>query len=154
MNTCRWKRTANVRGFTVVELMVVLVIGAILVSVAVASYSAQVRKSRRTEAKTAVLDLAGREERNYSTTNTYTNVPANLGYTGDAFPIQIGNGYYSVDIAVTAAAGAVPATFTITATPVGDQLKDTQCASFSVNDQGVQSAPDDSGNDQTANCWR
>ena len=154
MSTYATRRMGRSRGFTLMELMVTLVVGAILVTIAVTTYTNQVRKSRRTEAKTAVLDLAGREERNYSTSNTYVAVPASLGYTGAAFPIVVGSGYYSVNVAVVAAAPGVPATFTITATPIGDQANDTNCASFTVTDQGVQSALDSGGADATTNCWR
>jgi type IV pilus assembly protein PilE len=148
------KRLDRTRGFTLVELMITLVVGAILVTIAVTSYTRQVRKSRRTEAKTVVLDLAGREERNYSTSNSYVAVPASLGYTGAAFPIVVGNGYYNINVAVVAAAPGVPTTFTITATPIGDQANDTKCASFTVTDQGVQSALDSGGADATIDCWR
>jgi type IV pilus assembly protein PilE len=147
-------RINRARGFSLLELMVTMVVAAILVTIAVSAYGTQVRESRRTDARTAVLDLAGREERNFSTTNSYSNVPANLGYTGAAFPIVIGNGYYNVNVAVTAAAPGVPATFTVTATPIGTQVNDTACASFAVNDQGVQSALDANGVDATTNCWR
>ena len=154
MNAHAAKRMGRTRGFTLIELMVTVVVGAILVTIAVTTYTNQVRKSRRTDAKTAVLDLAGREERNYSTSNTYVAVPASLGYTGAAFPIVVGNGYYNVNVAVVAAAPGVPATFTITATPIGDQANDTKCASFTVTDQGVQSALDSGGADATTDCWR
>ena len=50
--TCR-----RVAGFTLVELMVTILIGAILLAIAVPTYQAQIRKSRRTEARNAVLDL-------------------------------------------------------------------------------------------------
>src|SRR6201987_6133436 len=74
-------------GFTLVELMVVVVIATILLSVAVPSYMSQVRQSRRTEAKTAVLDLASREERYFSTNGAiYSTTPTHLGYSGGAFP--------------------------------------------------------------------
>ncbi|MGH8262107.1 MAG: type IV pilin protein [Steroidobacteraceae bacterium] len=154
MNTCAAKLMGRSRGFTLVELMVTVVVGAILVTIAVSTYTNQVRKSRRTEAKTAVLDLAGREERNYSTSNAYVAVPASLGYTGGAFPIAVGSGYYNVNVAVVAAAPGVPAAFTITATPIGAQANDTGCASFTVTDQGVQSALDSGGADATIACWR
>jgi type IV pilus assembly protein PilE len=49
------------RGFTLVELMVVIVIASILMAIAIPSYKTSIRKSRRTDAKTALLDLAGRE---------------------------------------------------------------------------------------------
>ena len=71
MKTRTANRITRARGFTLIELMITIVVGVILMIIAVSSYGTQVRKSRRTDAKTAVLDLAGREERNFSTTNTY-----------------------------------------------------------------------------------
>jgi len=64
----RISKVPAVAGFTLVELMVTVMIAAILLAIAVPSYQAYIRKSRRTEAKTAVLDLAGREETLFSTT--------------------------------------------------------------------------------------
>jgi type IV pilus assembly protein PilE len=57
------RRLGVTAGFTLIELMVTLAIAAILLSIVVPTYQAQVRKSRRTEAKTAILDFAAREER-------------------------------------------------------------------------------------------
>jgi prepilin-type N-terminal cleavage/methylation domain-containing protein len=75
-------RSSHADGFSLIELMVVVAIATILFAVAVPSYMLYVRQSRRTEARTAVLDLAGREERFFSTNGaTYTAVPGNLGYT-------------------------------------------------------------------------
>src|SRR6516164_5379396 len=92
------------RGFTLIELMVVVVIATILLSIAVPSYMSQIRQSRRTEAKTALLDLAGREER-FLTTNpqAYTNVPAQLGYVGFGAANPIGSGYYYLNVCSPAA---------------------------------------------------
>ena len=73
------------RGFTLIELMVVVAVVAILAAIAYPSYINQVRKSRRADAKSALLDLATRQERFFSTQNTYTNNAANLGYSA-AFP--------------------------------------------------------------------
>ncbi len=142
----------RVSGFTLIELMIVVVIGAILFSIAVPSYLAQVRQSRRTEAKTALLDLAGREESFYSTASAYTNAPASLGYT--AFGV-FGSGYYSLAVCSPACAPSAVAapSYTVTATPVGTQVNDTQCASFSVDSTGKQFAFDNTGADNTAYCW-
>src|SRR5579862_5114765 len=102
-------RRSRLRGFTLVELMIVVVIGAILLSIAVPSYISSIRKSRRSEAKTAILELAGREER-YLTTNPagYSVTPADLGYGSFATPV--GSGYYTVAVCVTlpGAASACP----------------------------------------------
>ena len=88
-------------GFTLIELMVTVAIVTILATIAVTSYTSQVQKSRRTEAKGALLDLAGREERLFSTTNTYSNLESFLGY-GAAVAMTnmpFGNNYYTLTVA-------------------------------------------------------
>jgi type IV pilus assembly protein PilE len=154
------------RGFTLIELMVVVVIATILLSIAVPSYMSQVRQSRRTEAKTAILDLSGREER-YLSTNpaSYTNNPAFLGYGGFGVANPIGSGYYYLTVCSPATATCVPGlnmpnppaapSYTIVATPVPgqSQVSDLQCQAFAVDAAGQQYAVDSAGNDQTKYCW-
>ena len=148
-------------GFTLLELMVVVVIVTILVSIAVPSYMQQVRQSRRTEAKAAILDLAGREETYFATNGTnYTNTAANLGY---ATFTPIGSGYYNIAVCVATAAGTTPPcdpnanaptapSYYITATPVAglSQANDAQCTSFSVDSTGQQFS---TGTGVGAYCW-
>jgi type IV pilus assembly protein PilE len=129
--------------------MVTVAIVAILATIAVTSYSSQVRKSRRTEAKSALLDLAGREERLFSTTNTYSNIEASLGYAAAGSTtvmtnMPFGNGYYTLTATTTAS------TFLLTATPAGSQANDTACGAFSLNQLGQQTV---SGTATTASCW-
>jgi type IV pilus assembly protein PilE len=76
MRTLPAPRKHRSAGFTLIELMVAVVVLTIIVAIAVPSYSNQVRKSHRTEAKTALLDLASREERFLSTNGAYTSMPA------------------------------------------------------------------------------
>lgn len=148
-------RRAREAGFTLIELMATIVIGAVLMAIAVPSYQSQVRKSRRTDAKNALLDLATREERFSSLNNAYTNDSASLGYGAGGFPQSVGSGYYNIGttFTITAAQPGVAAAFTVTATPVGSQTKDTQCQSFGIDSTGKQSALDSSGNDATTTCW-
>jgi type IV pilus assembly protein PilE len=151
-------------GMTLMELMIVVVIASILVSIAVPSYMSQMRRGRRVEAKTAVLDLAGREERYFSTSATganYSQTAADLGYT--ALPAALPSGYYTLSVCAVGPgmAGACPPSaqtapgFAVTATPVAGttQANDTQCASFSVDNTGRQWATDSAGNDNTVYCW-
>jgi type IV pilus assembly protein PilE len=141
----------KIAGFTLIELVVAMVIAAILAAIAIPSYSSYVRKSRRTDAKTALLDIASLEERLYSTTNTYSSTPTDLGYTGANFPVTLGGRDYTVDItAVTQATSTAPAFFSVTATAVNDQLNDTQCGTMTVTSTGVQSA----STDNSGACWR
>jgi len=138
-----------------VELLVVITIGAILLSIAVPTYQAQVRKSRRTEAKTALLDLASREERYMSTNNAYSNTAANLGYS--ALPTAVGSGYYRLSIpAPVASTATAPASFTATATVVSGrgQEKDTSCYSFAVDSKGRQTSLNSVGADSSGICWQ
>jgi type IV pilus assembly protein PilE len=141
-------RTCPKAGFTLVELMVTIAIGTLLLTIAIPSYQSQVRKSRRTEAKTAILDLASREERLFSTTNNYSDVPADLGYT--AWKQPIGGGYYTLDKPVVATAPA--ATFIITARVAGTQVKDTQCQTFTVDQTGQQASFDANGVSSITTC--
>jgi type IV pilus assembly protein PilE len=149
-------------GFTLVEMMITVVILSILTSIAIPAYTSQIRKSRRTEARSALLDLASREERFFSTSNTYSSSPAALAYgagtTWTAAPgMSVGSGYYTVFVAVTAAQPTatppVPAGYTITATPAGSQSADAECATFVVDQTGNQTATG-SGTNPSTNCWK
>jgi type IV pilus assembly protein PilE len=160
----------GMRGFTLVELMVVVVIASILLAVAVPSYMSQIRQSRRTDARTAVLDLAGREERYFSTNaSRYTAAPADLGYGGAGWPTPVGSGYYQVTVcspacapsALAATAPAAPS-FTVIAVPVAgsSQANDTPCQGFAVDSTGAQFAetggtwaPANPANASAADCW-
>ena len=148
-------------GFTLIELMVVVAIATILFAIAVPSYMSYVRQSRRTEARTAVLDLAGREERFYSTNGAaYTTTAGQLGYT--ALGVPIGSGYYQLAVCVPANSNCTaglgmpnpPAgpSYTVVATPVAGQtqVNDTQCTAFAVDSTGQQWA---AGTGGTAYCW-
>ena len=98
-------------GFSLIELMIVLAIGALLAAIALPMYTKQVQHSRRVEARTALLDIAGREERYLSVSGSYTTLPANLGYAAGApaFPMAVGSGYYQVNVAVAVPAARQPA---------------------------------------------
>ena len=146
------------RGFTLIELVVAMAVAAILTIMAMSSYQSSVMHSRRTDAKTALNDLASREQRYFSVTNSYTNSPVALGYSGTltAFgaTFLIGNGYYYLSVpTVTAAAAGTPAFFLATATPVPgtSQAKDTGCTSFSVDSLGNYTSTGAAG--ASPPCW-
>ena len=135
---------AGSAGFTLIELMIVILIATILITVAVPAYTSQMRKSRRTEARTALLDLAAREERFFSTNSAYTNVPASLGYAG-TFPAPVGSSYYQINVS-----NATGTAFTATAAPINSQTSDAQCGTFTIDNTGQQTV---SGTASAATCW-
>jgi type IV pilus assembly protein PilE len=129
-------------GFTLIELMIAVAIVGILAAIAYPSYVSQVQKSRRTSAKTALLDLASREAKYYSTNNAYTNSMTNLGYAS-AGPIAVPDAtsnYYNLSVATSGTTG-----FIATAAPVGNQATDS-CGSFTIDYLGVKGAG-------TTKCW-
>lgn len=137
-------RAGNANGFTLIELMIVVVIASILLAIAIPSYRTQTQKSRRTEAKMALLDLASREERFNSTNTSYTSTPGLLGYSG-AWPIKVGSGYYQITACVNTTTACMTdagtgQAFLLTAQPVpgGPQAADTACGSFTVDNTGSQ----------------
>jgi type IV pilus assembly protein PilE len=142
-------------GFTLIELVIAMVIAAILAAIAIPSYSNYVRKARRTEAKTALLDMASLEERFFSTNNTYSQLVSDLGYVANGSgtnSTNLASGYYTVTVTVAAATTLNPATYSMTANvvPTTDQNKDSNCASFTLTNQGAQSASPDT---TPASCW-
>jgi type IV pilus assembly protein PilE len=164
--TLRSNRQSNVRsqrGFTLVELMITVVIVSILASIAIPSYTSYIQKSRRTEAKSALLNLASLEERFFSTNNSYTAASGSLGYAvGLVPPFPVGT-YYQVSVLnVTLAAApanpnavGTPATYTISVQPIpgSPQAADLLCASFTITSGGLQTA---TGTDPNPNvdCWK
>lgn len=79
--------TSNMRGFTLIELMITIVILAILASMAYPSYDSFVRKARMEEAKSSIMTTAKEMERYYSRNRTFTNAPdpADTDYFDIAF---------------------------------------------------------------------
>ncbi|MHB1666808.1 MAG: type IV pilin protein [Thiomonas sp.] len=141
-------RRQTLRGFTLIELMIVVVVIAILSAIALPAYQDSVRKSRRTAAKTAVLDLASREERFYTTNNAYSATAADLGYS--ALPAAVpdaATNYFQLSVTVDNTTS--PPSFTATATAQGDQQNDG-CGNFSVNALGVKTV---SGALPVSTCW-
>ena len=149
-------RIRSIGGFTLIELMVTIVVASILVAIAVPAYTSQIRKSRRTEARTALLDLASREERFNSTNSAYTSSLGNLGYSGANWPVTVGSGYYQITAVVCAAVTCAAdtgtgAAFLLTAQPVAPQDKDTVCGSFTLDNMGIQQVTGTAAT--AATCW-
>lgn len=134
---------AGIQGFTLIELMIVVVVIAILAAIAYPAYQDQVRKSRRTEAKSALQEMMNRQERFYTTNNLYTiDLDGDLNYDADPFITE--EGWYS--IAAAACGGGLNQCVSLTATALNDQDND-QCEDFTLTSQGLRTV---SG---SGDCW-
>lgn len=140
-------------GFTLIELMIVVAIAAILAAIAVPMYKKQIQKSNRATAKSALLDLARREETYYSTNNSYTLQMSSLGYsnaTGNQ--IQVPNSSsptYIISFTAPASSGTSATTYTASAAPTGTQSSDA-CGTYSVDYLGNQLPNTSSAG---SSCW-
>ncbi|MBT0963998.1 prepilin-type N-terminal cleavage/methylation domain-containing protein [Denitromonas sp. IR12] len=128
------------RGFTLIEVMVVVAIIGILAAIAYPGYAEWVLKSRRNECQGSMLSLASALERRFSTAGNYTTGGALAGF---GCPADGGTATYTLATALGAT------TFTITATPSGSQTADT-CGALTLTESGQKGAV--GGTAQQ--CWR
>lgn len=133
-------------GFTLMELMIVVAIVGILAALVYPSYTESVRKSRRSEAKTALSDLAARQEQYMTNNKTYASTLAQLGIVTATTP----GGWYTLSApTATTTIGTTITAYTLTAAPNNDQTRDTKCGSLTLTSTGVKGATGSLGRD----CW-
>lgn len=133
------------RGFTLLELMIVVAIILILAAIALPIYSQYGYRARRPDGQNLLLSIANAEERYYATNNKYGLV-TDVGYSTDPAPSE--KDYYTATVEVT---GTSSSAFTAIATPVtgGDQAKD-DCGALSITDTGVKTS---TGTTTNGTCW-
>lgn len=126
----------NERGFTLIELMVVVAIIAILAGIAYPSYIEHIKKTRRSTAAACLMERAQFMERFYTT---------NMAYDKDSggAAVSVPNSGCVTDLAAYYSFGAPSnlgsTTYTLTATAIGSQAADA-CGNLSINQAGTKLA--------------
>jgi len=130
------------RGFTLIELMIVVAVLSIIVAIGYPSYLEHVKKSRRVEGMGNLLELADRMERAYSDRGFY---PTSLSEVNVATITD--GGYYTLAIVT-----ANNVSFQVSAAPtsLGKQNEDS-CQTFTLTSLGQKSVTDSSLTDY---CWK
>ena len=138
------------RGMTLVELMTVMVIVAILASIAIPSYRSYLVRSNRADAKSALMQVQAAQEKFYLQNNAYTNNVAGAPPAGLGLSATTTNGFYT--LTVTPGTGNQSYTATAAPTAAGGQSSDSKCGSYTLTDIGKRGIT--GGTDTVANCWK
>ncbi len=141
---------ANGKGFSLVELMVVVTILGVLMGIAVPWGLEYIRASKRSDGVSVLVEAAQFMERNYSKSGRYDKDEAGAAI---ALPPGVsqaprggGASYYALSFAVAATAS----TFSIRAVPVNSMDGD-DCGTYSINQMGERKV---SGTRSLSECWR
>lgn len=130
------------RGFTLVELMIVIVVVAILAGVALPAYQSQVRKTMRAVGKGELMEVLAQQEQFFVNNRQYATTLVSLGFTnpyaidsdGNSIVTTASDRIYTVELVNPTATA-----FSVRATPQLAQAKDTYCGYLEISSTGVKS---------------
>lgn len=131
------------KGFTLIEVMIVVAIIGILAAVAYPSYLDYIIRANRSAAQSFMLELASKQERYVLDKRSY--------YSGAASVLLVPPNEVSRNYTVTVI-NVAATTYTIEAVPQGNQAtKDTKCATLTLDQAGSKGI---SGTGSVSECWK
>ena len=126
------------RGFTLIEIMIVIAIIGIVMTIAAPSFTEYLKKGRRAEVAGLLSEQAQLLERYYSQKNVYTGVAG----------LSPGNDYYTIASTLT------DQTFLLTAVrKAGTSMATDKCGDFTITNTGVRSMVNATAGLTTKDCW-
>jgi type IV pilus assembly protein PilE len=126
------------RGFTLIEIMIVIAIIGIVMTIAAPSFTEYLKKGRRTEVAGLLSEQAQILERFYSQKNAYTGVAG----------LSPGNDYYTITSTLT------DQTFLLTAVrKAGTAMATDKCGDFTITNTGVRGMVNATAGLTTKDCW-
>jgi type IV pilus assembly protein PilE len=141
------------RGFTLLELLVVVVVVGVLAALASAGYRQVINRAHRVDARTALLRVQYQQERHYAQFNRYaTDLLAPAASGGLGLSSRSDTGDY--DLALEAMDDAQG--YTVTAHASGQQTDDRGCQWMSIDATGRRRSANGAGvwtEDDVNRCW-
>jgi type IV pilus assembly protein PilE len=144
------------RGFTLIEIMIVVAIVAILAAVALPNYQDSVRKTRRGAAKACLNEVSQQMERFFTSNLRYTNADG----TAPTAPLALacvnelnngGSGFYAIAIRQNPAITAN--SYQLEAVPINGQVAD-RCKTLLLAHTGRKSTENATEPNANVECWR
>jgi type IV pilus assembly protein PilE len=142
------------RGFTLMEMLTVLVALAVLGAIAVPMWRNHLLRVRRTDAMLALMAVQAEQDRFFGRDARYarsealtTRPPQGLGLSAKS-----GQGYYEIELRTDADGLGYRAI--ARALPHTGQTEDSRCLELSIDQSGIRRAQDSAGTDRSADCWR
>jgi type IV pilus assembly protein PilE len=129
------------RGVTLIELMIVIVVLSIIVAVGYPNYQEFTARAKRNEARAALLRLATNQERFYLNNNSFTQDLTALGFSTTP-TWETETGYYTIQVTAADATN-----FTATATYLQGGSEAAKCATFTIDGRGAKTSNPD------PDCW-
>lgn len=145
-------RVLGQRGFTLIEVMIVVIVVAILAAIAFPQYRDYVLRSNRAVAKSLLTQVADRQEQFYSANKRYSDDLTELGYPADPFfanrsgqpaATDGGSAIYRIELEAAAVAS-----YRLAALVRNAQAQDTKCTKFTINQVGQRLAEG-----SATDCW-
>lgn len=141
------------RGFTLMEILIAMAIVGILAAIAIPSYQEHVRKSRRVEAATYLLQNAQYMQRFYGANSSFQTA-LNGSLAANSLPFRQSppgqDAFYTIELD----AASNDTQFTLLAVPVdGMPMAADPCGTLTLTNTGVRGMRDNS-EDKVENCWR
>ncbi|MFZ5521390.1 MAG: type IV pilin protein [Pseudomonadota bacterium] len=144
------------RGFTLIELMIVVAIIGILAAVAYPAYTEHVQRSRRAQAQSALMEAAQYMQRFYAANSRYdedlngtdlTSLPDALNRSPKA-----GEGPQAYTISISA---STQTSYTLSAAPTaGGPMAGDRCGTLTLTSLGVKAVTGASSGVTAAECWK
>ena len=134
------------KGFTLIELMIVVGILGILAAIAYPNYTEYVQRSNRSEGQALLQDAAASQERFFAQNNSYVTAAADIAKLGlrgtNGTTVKSDTGKYTLTV------GTGDGGYSLTATQA---FGDAACGNFTLNALGVKG---NTGGKTVDQCWR